>query len=202
MADFIQSSGHMCVTFCYDVVDPSVDGLQLSRRPSELVYRLSQSFKGRDEKPSSGLAACRLLSSAGSPLPSIRSLKKKRAQQTSPIRNAIIVHRDAITSPPPNIHASWRLGFPCDRARDSVCTLFAWDSQKAGENCTTCNVDEQQTQHFCAQRCNEHYKGSRCEQFQLLSISNDKEETGMIAAVILLLLLILFVLAGIIYYVY
>uniref|UniRef100_A0A4W4G1X0 EGF-like domain-containing protein n=1 Tax=Electrophorus electricus TaxID=8005 RepID=A0A4W4G1X0_ELEEL len=43
--------------------------------------------------------------------------------------------------------------------------------------------------------CNEHYKGSRCEQFQLLSISNDKEETGMIAAVILLLLLlILFVL--------
>ncbi|XP_076863582.1 uncharacterized protein nrg4 [Brachyhypopomus gauderio] len=50
--------------------------------------------------------------------------------------------------------------------------------------------------------CNENYKGSRCEQFQLLSISNNKEETGMMAAVILLLILILLVLAGIIYYVY
>ncbi|XP_017563802.1 pro-neuregulin-4, membrane-bound isoform [Pygocentrus nattereri] len=49
--------------------------------------------------------------------------------------------------------------------------------------------------------CGENYKGSRCEQFQLLIVSNNSEEKGMIAAVIIILILILVMLAVIIYYI-
>lgn len=51
-------------------------------------------------------------------------------------------------------------------------------------------------------RCNENYKGSRCEHFQLMSISTNPEEAGLIAAVAIIALLILVVLAVIIYYIH
>ncbi|KAJ8003268.1 hypothetical protein DPEC_G00167660 [Dallia pectoralis] len=47
--------------------------------------------------------------------------------------------------------------------------------------------------------CNENYKGSRCEQYQLFSTA--RNDSGMIAAVVLIVLLILVVLAFIIYYI-
>uniref|UniRef100_W5NBW9 Pro-neuregulin-4, membrane-bound isoform n=1 Tax=Lepisosteus oculatus TaxID=7918 RepID=W5NBW9_LEPOC len=47
--------------------------------------------------------------------------------------------------------------------------------------------------------CQENYKGSRCEQFQLPSSSIDASEKGMLAAVVILLLLILVALAAVIY---
>ncbi|XP_074533139.1 pro-neuregulin-4, membrane-bound isoform [Halichoeres trimaculatus] len=49
--------------------------------------------------------------------------------------------------------------------------------------------------------CNENYKGSRCEQFQLFSMSSKAGEAGLIAAVVIVSLLILVVLAFVIYYV-
>ncbi|XP_066523801.1 pro-neuregulin-4, membrane-bound isoform-like [Hoplias malabaricus] len=49
--------------------------------------------------------------------------------------------------------------------------------------------------------CGDNYKGSRCEQFQLLIISKDSEETGMIAGVVILLILILVLLAVLIFYI-
>ncbi|KAG7323987.1 hypothetical protein KOW79_012003 [Hemibagrus wyckioides] len=48
-------------------------------------------------------------------------------------------------------------------------------------------------------RCNNNYVGSRCEQFQLESTSDNSHETGMIAAMVILLILILLVLAVVIY---
>ncbi|XP_060765335.1 pro-neuregulin-4, membrane-bound isoform-like [Neoarius graeffei] len=48
--------------------------------------------------------------------------------------------------------------------------------------------------------CNTNYVGSRCEQFQLESTSDNNHETGMIAAIAILLILIVLVLALIIYY--
>ncbi|KAM7414576.1 hypothetical protein PAMA_019408 [Pampus argenteus] len=50
-------------------------------------------------------------------------------------------------------------------------------------------------------RCNENYKGSRCEQFQLFSSSTNAGEAGLIAAVVTVALLILVVLAVVIYYI-
>ncbi|XP_007246572.2 pro-neuregulin-4, membrane-bound isoform [Astyanax mexicanus] len=49
--------------------------------------------------------------------------------------------------------------------------------------------------------CGDNFKGSRCEQFQLLSISPNSEEKGMIAAVIIILILIMIMLAVVIYYI-
>ncbi|KAM9352426.1 uncharacterized protein nrg4 [Symphorus nematophorus] len=49
--------------------------------------------------------------------------------------------------------------------------------------------------------CNENYKGSRCEQFQLFSSSTKAGKAGLIAAVVIVALLILVVLAVVIYYV-
>ncbi|XP_076589418.1 pro-neuregulin-4, membrane-bound isoform [Chaetodon auriga] len=49
--------------------------------------------------------------------------------------------------------------------------------------------------------CYDNYKGSRCEQFQLFSISADAGEAGLIAAVVIVALLILVMLAVVIYYV-
>uniref|UniRef100_UPI0037E9B437 pro-neuregulin-4, membrane-bound isoform n=1 Tax=Semicossyphus pulcher TaxID=241346 RepID=UPI0037E9B437 len=49
--------------------------------------------------------------------------------------------------------------------------------------------------------CNGNYKGSRCEQFQLFSVSSNAGEAGLIAAVVIVALLILMVLAFVIYYV-
>ncbi|KAM7396722.1 hypothetical protein PAMP_019743 [Pampus punctatissimus] len=49
--------------------------------------------------------------------------------------------------------------------------------------------------------CNENYKGSRCEQFQLFSSSTNAGEAGLIAAVVTVALLILVVLAVVIYYI-
>ncbi|KAK5928031.1 hypothetical protein CgunFtcFv8_013128 [Champsocephalus gunnari] len=48
--------------------------------------------------------------------------------------------------------------------------------------------------------CNEAYKGSRCEQFQLFSSSGKAGEAGLIAAVVIVVLLILVVIAVVIYY--
>lgn len=48
-------------------------------------------------------------------------------------------------------------------------------------------------------RCNDNYKGSRCEQFQLLQSSTNAEEAGLIAALVTVALLILVVVAVIIY---
>ncbi len=50
-------------------------------------------------------------------------------------------------------------------------------------------------------RCNENYKGSRCEHFQLFSVSTNAGEAGLIAAVVIVALLALVVLAVVIYYV-
>ncbi|XP_017340842.1 pro-neuregulin-4, membrane-bound isoform isoform X1 [Ictalurus punctatus] len=49
--------------------------------------------------------------------------------------------------------------------------------------------------------CNNNYEGSRCEQFQLESTSDNSFNTGMIVAIVILLILILLVLAVIIYYI-
>ncbi|XP_068595930.1 pro-neuregulin-4, membrane-bound isoform [Brachionichthys hirsutus] len=48
--------------------------------------------------------------------------------------------------------------------------------------------------------CDENYKGSRCEQFQLFSSSTNAGEAGLIAAVVIVILLIVVMLAVIIYY--
>lgn len=48
--------------------------------------------------------------------------------------------------------------------------------------------------------CNDNYKGSRCEQFQLFSSSRAVGEKGLIAAVVIVVLLVLLVLAVVIYY--
>lgn len=49
--------------------------------------------------------------------------------------------------------------------------------------------------------CNDSYKGSRCEQHQLFSISTNEGEAGLIAAVVIVALLILVILAVVIYYI-
>ena len=48
--------------------------------------------------------------------------------------------------------------------------------------------------------CSESYKGSRCEQFQLLITSGNVGERGLIAAVVIVALLLLVILAVVIYY--
>ncbi|XP_037110089.1 pro-neuregulin-4, membrane-bound isoform-like [Syngnathus acus] len=50
--------------------------------------------------------------------------------------------------------------------------------------------------------CNNYYKGSRCEQFQLLLGSTDKEQAGLMVALVLVGLLILVVFSVIIYFTY
>lgn len=50
-------------------------------------------------------------------------------------------------------------------------------------------------------RCDENYRGSRCEQFQLFSISTTAGQAGLIAAVVIVALLILVILAVVIYYI-
>ncbi|KAM9814622.1 pro-neuregulin-4, membrane-bound isoform-like [Syngnathus typhle] len=50
--------------------------------------------------------------------------------------------------------------------------------------------------------CNNYYKGSRCEQFQLLLGSTDKEQAGLVVALVLVGLLILVVFSVIIYFTY
>ncbi|XP_062858340.1 toxin Bcs III 15.09-like [Trichomycterus rosablanca] len=47
--------------------------------------------------------------------------------------------------------------------------------------------------------CKENFIGSRCEQYQLLSTSDNSEQNGMVAAVIIFIILIVVVLAMIIY---
>ncbi|KAL6106756.1 uncharacterized protein ACO6RY_10548 [Pungitius sinensis] len=48
--------------------------------------------------------------------------------------------------------------------------------------------------------CNESYKGSRCEQFQLFSVNTNATEAGLIAALVIVALLILALLAVVIYF--
>ncbi|XP_061917310.1 pro-neuregulin-4, membrane-bound isoform-like [Entelurus aequoreus] len=48
--------------------------------------------------------------------------------------------------------------------------------------------------------CNDNYKGSRCEQFQLLLRSSEAEQAGLIAALVIVALFILMVLAVIIFF--
>ncbi|KAM3608527.1 uncharacterized protein V6R79_000539 [Siganus canaliculatus] len=50
--------------------------------------------------------------------------------------------------------------------------------------------------------CNESYRGSRCEQFQLFSSSTNAGQAGLIAAVVIVTLLILVMLAVVIYFVF
>nr|XP_046251284.1 pro-neuregulin-4, membrane-bound isoform-like [Scatophagus argus] len=49
--------------------------------------------------------------------------------------------------------------------------------------------------------CDENYKGSRCEQFQLFSSSTNAGEAGLIAAVVIVALLIFVILVVVIYYI-
>ncbi|XP_072241963.1 pro-neuregulin-2, membrane-bound isoform [Leuresthes tenuis] len=49
--------------------------------------------------------------------------------------------------------------------------------------------------------CNDNFKGSRCEHFQLLSTSPNAKEAGLIAAVVIVIILLLIVLAVVIYFV-
>ncbi|XP_030280973.1 pro-neuregulin-4, membrane-bound isoform [Sparus aurata] len=49
--------------------------------------------------------------------------------------------------------------------------------------------------------CNDSYKGSRCEQFQLSRSNPDATKAGIIAAVVISVLLSLVILAVVIYYV-
>ncbi|XP_062246492.1 pro-neuregulin-4, membrane-bound isoform-like [Platichthys flesus] len=49
--------------------------------------------------------------------------------------------------------------------------------------------------------CNDDFKGSRCEQFQLQSKITNAGEAGLIAAVVIITLLILLVLVFVIFYV-
>nr|XP_057931185.1 pro-neuregulin-4, membrane-bound isoform-like [Doryrhamphus excisus] len=48
--------------------------------------------------------------------------------------------------------------------------------------------------------CNDNYKGSRCEQFQLLIGSSKAEQAGLIGALVIVALLIFVVLAVIVYF--
>ncbi|CAN9499312.1 unnamed protein product [Ophioblennius macclurei] len=50
--------------------------------------------------------------------------------------------------------------------------------------------------------CTENYKGSRCEHFQLFSLSPSAEHAGLIAAVVIVALLIFVVLAVVIYFIH
>lgn len=50
-------------------------------------------------------------------------------------------------------------------------------------------------------RCNENYKGSRCEQYQLSSISANAGEAGLIAAMVIVALLIVVMVTVVIYYI-
>lgn len=49
--------------------------------------------------------------------------------------------------------------------------------------------------------CNENFKGSRCEEFQLYSIKTHTTEAGLIAAVVIVALFILVMLAVVIYHI-
>ncbi|KAK5867396.1 hypothetical protein PBY51_011893 [Eleginops maclovinus] len=49
--------------------------------------------------------------------------------------------------------------------------------------------------------CNDNYKGSRCEQFQLFSSSTNTGQAGLIAALVIVALLILVAIAVVIYYI-
>lgn len=51
-------------------------------------------------------------------------------------------------------------------------------------------------------RCDESYKGSRCEQFQLFSSSDAAGQAGLMAALIIVGLLLLAILAVVIYYIH
>lgn len=48
--------------------------------------------------------------------------------------------------------------------------------------------------------CRDSYKGSRCEQFQLLIVSGNARENGLIAAVVIVAILILVILVVVIHY--
>lgn len=50
-------------------------------------------------------------------------------------------------------------------------------------------------------RCDESYKGSRCEQFQLFSSSDVAGQAGLIAALVIVGLLLLAMLAVVIYFI-
>lgn len=54
---------------------------------------------------------------------------------------------------------------------------------------------------FSPVRCDESYKGSRCEQFQLFSSSDAAGQAGLMAALIIVGLLLLAMLAVVIYYI-
>ncbi|XP_022610474.1 pro-neuregulin-4, membrane-bound isoform [Seriola dumerili] len=79
-------------------------------------------------------------------------------------------------------------GAPCDGQEATYCM-----------NSGTCYKIPSMNTLSCV--CNEDYKGSRCEQFQLPSKFSNAGEAGLIAAVVIVALLILVVLAVVIYYV-
>lgn len=54
---------------------------------------------------------------------------------------------------------------------------------------------------FSPIRCDESYKGSRCEQFQLFSSSDVAGQAGLIAALVIVALLLLAIVAVVIYFI-
>lgn len=79
-------------------------------------------------------------------------------------------------------------GDPCQGQDDSYCM-----------NGGTCYKISSMNTLSCV--CPENFKGSRCEHFQLYSLSPSAEHAGLIAAVVIVALLITVALAVVIYFV-
>ncbi|KAM9855032.1 pro-neuregulin-4, membrane-bound isoform [Aulostomus maculatus] len=80
-------------------------------------------------------------------------------------------------------------GKPCDAREATYCMNGGTCYKISSVNALSCV-------------CNDNYKGSRCEQYQLLIGSSKAEEAGLIGALVIVALLILVVLVVIVYYVY
>lgn len=78
-------------------------------------------------------------------------------------------------------------GEPCDGREATYCM-----------NGATCYKITMMNTLSCV--CNDNYKGSRCEQFELLTGPTNAERAGLIVALVTVALLFLVVLAVIIYY--
>ncbi|XP_029290268.1 pro-neuregulin-4, membrane-bound isoform [Cottoperca gobio] len=80
-------------------------------------------------------------------------------------------------------------GDPCDAQEATYCM-----------NGGTCYKIHAMNTLSCV--CNGNFIGSRCEQFQLFSISTNAGKAGLIAAVVIVAILILVFLAVVIYYIH
>ncbi|KAF3854816.1 hypothetical protein F7725_022871 [Dissostichus mawsoni] len=90
-------------------------------------------------------------------------------------------------------------GFPHTHTRDSMCPIIRRRGSRSGA-VQGLKTGFQRLQMCQTTPCNENYKGSRCEQFQLFSSSTKAGEAGLIAAVVLVVFLISVVIAVVIYY--